>query len=147
MYKTRTANEVESVRAFWNPELGIRGCTCCLPCGAQPYIFSCRQGVPDDVAFLALDSVLGLLRKRGAVSDFQLALLEQKTMVGGNQHRTGVEVHEDLASQLSQFLNGHLDVVERVRLGWATTVATVVDDVVIDVDQLLIFQCVSTFIP
>ncbi|MCY1367044.1 hypothetical protein D9M69_539600 [compost metagenome] len=146
MYKTRTANEVEAVRAFWNPELGIRGCTCCLPGGALPYILGCRQGVSDDVAFLALDSVLGLLRKRGAVSDFQLALLEQKTMVGSNQHRTGVEVHEDLTSQLSQLLNGHFHMVERVRLGWATTVATVVDDVVIDIDQLLIFQRFSAFI-
>ncbi|MCY1346617.1 hypothetical protein D9M68_790620 [compost metagenome] len=67
-------------------------------------------------------------------------------MVGGNQHRAGVEVHEDLASQLSQLLNRHLYMMERVRLGRATAVATVVNDVVIDVDQLLIFQCFSAFI-
>ena len=61
-------------------------------------------------------------------------------MIGRDQHCAGVEVHEDLAGQLGQLFNGELDVVEGIYLGATALVTAVIDHVVIDVYQLLIFK-------
>ena len=138
-------DEVKAIGALGYPKLRIRERAGGVLGRTTPCIFGYRQAMAEHVALLALDDVLGLFRQRGAVSRFEFTVLEQEAMVGGDQHRTGIEVHKDFAGQLGQFFNRMFDCIKSFRLGGGA-VASCIDHVVVDVHQLLILQCLAAFI-
>ena len=65
-------------------------------------------------------------------------------MVGGDQHRAGVQVHENFTGQLIQFINGILHRCERLAFG-VSGIPTGIHHVVVNVHQLHAFDLFAPF--